>query len=199
MERSTLGLTSVFWSLPILAALAGEPAILVHFVDEVNLDPQHLETFKAQAREILDRAGVASTWIDCPGKPSPDTPAGCQGKITGAEVVIRILPRTMVGNADALGSSVASGDGGVYGLVFYPKVKEAAQIVNIPVPVMLALATVHEIGHLILGNRAHWPAGIMHPRWGAKEIEQMTRRSMFFNGPQSRQFRARLLARVRSA
>lgn len=199
MECSTLWLTAlVVRLLPIPAALAGEPAILVHLFDEVNLDPKHLEAYKAQAREILSRAGVDSTWLDCPARTSPETPAGCLGELTGAAVVIRLLPRTMIGDADALGSSVANRDGGVYALVFYPKVEEAAQILNIRVPVMLALATVHEIGHLILGSRAHWPAGIMHRRWGAREVEEMTRRSIFFNEPQARQFRAMLMARVRS-
>ena len=123
-------------------------------------------------------------------------PAGCLEDLTGADLIIRILPRTMIGHDNGLGSSVANHDGGVYGLVYYPSVEETANIVGVPAPVLLALATVHEIGHLILGSDAHWPAGIMHPRWDRKEVADMVQMNHFFNQSQSRELQKRLMART---
>jgi hypothetical protein len=96
---------------------------------------------------------------------------------------------------NGLGSSVASREGGVYGLIYYPKIQQIAKLVNAPIPVVLALATVHEIGHLILGSQAHWPTGIMQPRWGCKEVADMIELNHFFNRSQSKELQKRLLSR----
>jgi len=72
------------------------------------------------------------------------------------------------------------------------------RLVEVSTPMMLALATVHEIGHLILGSQAHWPAGIMHPRWERKGVAEMVQMNRFFNKSQSRQLQQRLLRRLAS-
>jgi hypothetical protein len=177
-------------------AFAAQPAVRVRLVDEVNLSLRDREAFQTKAQEILLGAGVASTWLDCPLKTSSETPPGCVEPLTGPDVVIRILPVSMVGNGRALGSSVAGRDGGAYGLIYYPNVAETAKIVEIAVPVMLALATVHEMGHLVLGSQAHWPAGIMHPCWDRKEVADMIRMNHFFNKSQCGQLQTRLLTRA---
>jgi hypothetical protein len=181
--------------LALNAAVAAEPELRIRLIDEVNLDTQDRETVRSKAREILARAGVSSIWLDCPAKPSPETPQGCLDALSATDLIIRILPRTMIGHDNGLGSSVANRDGGVYGLIYYPKVEQTAQTVGVPVPVLLALAAVHEIGHLVLGNQAHWPAGVMHPRWGRKEVADMTAMNHYFNRTQSKQLQARLLTR----
>jgi len=184
--------------LALHIAVAAEPTIRVLLFDEVNLDAQSREAFRTKAMEILNRAGVASTWLDCPPRTSPETPDRCAEEFNESDFVIRILPRLMIGNDLALGSSVAGQGGGVYGLIYYPNVERTARLVEVSTPMMLALATVHEIGHLILGSQAHWPAGIMHPRWDQKAVAEMVQMNRFFNKSQSRQLQQRLLRRLAS-
>lgn len=189
-----------FMLLPSLVAvnlvLGAEPTIRIRLVDDSNLDVRTREMLTSKAAEILARAAVASTWLDCPSKPQSEMPAGCVAPITAMDFVIRILPRAMIGHDNGLGSSVAGPEGGVYGLIYHPSVEEISKVVQAPVSVMLALATVHEVGHLILGNNAHWPAGIMHPRWDRKQVADTLEMNHYFNQRQSRELRQRLAVRA---
>lgn len=182
--------------LVVNAALASEPSVRIRLIDEVHLDAEARGTLVSKSVEILDAAGVSSTWLECPDKPVPEMPAGCLESLAGNELIIRILGRGMRGNDHGLGSSVAGPEGGVYGLIYYPNIEKTARIVEIPVTVMLALATVHEIGHLILGSHSHWPAGVMQARWNRKAVSEMIQLNLFFNQSQSRTMRQRLLART---
>lgn len=181
--------------MALSAAFAAEPEIRVRLFDETSLNAQDSEVLRSKARQILERAGISVVWLDCPPKPSPESPRACHETLAPSDVVIRILPRTMIGNDNGLGASVAGREGGVYGLVFRPRVQEAAKVVDVSVPVMLALVVVHEIGHLILGSQTHWPVGIMHPRWDRKVVADMIGMDRYFNQSQSRQLQARLLTR----
>lgn len=102
----------------------------------------------------------------------------------------------MIGNGHGLGSSVAGAEGGVYGLIYYPSIERMAKTIDMPVSIILALATVHEIGHLLLGSQAHWPAGIMRPQWDRGVLGEMIQRNQFFNKSQSSTLRRR--AQLRS-
>lgn len=190
--RPSIALSSV---LAMNALLVGETAVRVRVFDEVHLDTRDRDAFEAKAREILSRAGITSNWLNCPCKPEPGTPQGCADRPLGAELIIRIRPCPMIGHDNGLGSAVTGPEGGVYGSIYYPRVKDLARQVELPVPVILALATIHEIGHLILGGDAHFPLGIMRPGWGRKEVEEMVAMNRYFNGFQSRELQKRVMAR----
>jgi len=101
----------------------------------------------------------------------------------------------MIGRELALGYSVAGPEGGAYGTIFHPTVVRSAHIAQLPVPKLLALATLHEIGHLLLGSKAHWPRGIMSPFWEQGRIDEMMTRGPLFNTVQSKLLRARVATR----
>lgn len=170
-----------------------EPVLYVHLIDEVNLANDLRDRFVAEAEQGLRAAGVPSIWLNCPLKPSPDSPAGCGSARAGA-VFIRIWPHKMMGRERVLGYSVAGPDGGAYSTICYPTVERAAQIAQLPVAKLLALATLHEIGHLLLGANAHWPWGIMSPFWEGGRFDEL-KRGILFNATQAKLMRARLAAR----
>ena len=64
-------------------------------------------------------------------------------------------------------------------------------------PRLAAWAGVHEIGHLLLGARAHWPSGIMNARWDQNRVEEIVKAGPFLNDAQSKQLRNSLMARAR--
>jgi hypothetical protein len=176
-----------------------EPILYVHLFDEVNLPADARTIFIAEAEGGLRTAGVRSIWLDCPVGPSLDTPGGCVAELTGATVSIRILPRKMIGRDLALGYSLAGPTGGTYSAICYPAVERAARIAQMAVPKLLALATLHEIGHLLLGSNAHWPWGIMNPFWEAGRIDEIMKRGPLFTKAQSKLLRARIASRASAA
>ena len=58
---------------------------------------------------------------------------------------------------------------------------------------LLGLATAHELGHLLLGPRAHVDDGIMRPRWTRQGMRQVDRGSFRFSPEQSQTMRHRLV------
>jgi hypothetical protein len=198
-QKEGMKALTLLHSIPALClAATAEPMVRIRLIDEVNLNIEIRKSFPTEAERILLKAGVSSTWLWCPLKPSPDEPAAeCLRELSGQDLVFRILPRRMIGNDRALGSSVAGPEGGTYGLVFYPTVVHAAKVNGVPVAQLVAWATVHEIGHLLLGARAHWPRGIMHPRWEKGQIDELLKTGPFFNRFQSNQMQEKLAARVR--
>jgi hypothetical protein len=184
--------------LALEIALAAQPTIRIRLFDYAKLPAGDLKSFENVASRILRWGGVASVWLDCPISGTPDPATGCSGFFAGTDFAVRLLPSSKIGEVHAMGTSLASAAGGLYATMYFPTVKRAAQATAVPVPTMLALATVHELGHLILGVDSHSHEGIMHPQWTAKEIGEMTSRSRLFNAAESRQMREKLMARAGS-
>jgi len=176
-------------SLSVNIALAAEPAIRVYLFDQSNLPAEDMKTFVTSASGILQRAGIGSVWLNCSAGDA------CPDQFDASDFIVRVMPIKKKDHFRALGSSFAGTEGGSYATIYFPTVKDKALDTQVPIPVLLALATVHELGHLILGSQSHWPDGIMNARWGAKELREMTSRNRFFNPSQSRQLQARLAAR----
>jgi len=90
-----------------------------------------------------------------------------------------------------LGQSFADADGGKYASVFLERVQDEALSANVPWVIVLAYATAHEIGHLLLGNQAHTPRGLMKEMWDRKDYEAMNQNYLHFSEEQIRQLRSR--------
>jgi hypothetical protein len=188
-------LTLLHLILLLRGAEATSPMVRIRLYDDANLGAESRKSFRTEAAGILLKSGVSSVWLWCP--PSPEAPVECTQDVTGLELVLRILPRGMIGHDLALGSSVADRDGGTYGLIYYPTVVRTARINSVPIPRLAAWAGVHEIGHLLLGARAHWPSGIMNGRWDQNRVDEIVKAGPFFNDAQSKQLRNSLMARAR--
>ena len=76
--------------------------------------------------------------------------------------------------------------------VFYDRLNELHQDLNIALPELLGNVMAHELGHLLLGFHAHSVVGIMQPVWATKELEQAERGGLVFTAEQSRLIRQRL-------
>jgi hypothetical protein len=184
--------------LALEIALAAQPTIRIRLFDYAELPAGDLKSFENVASRILRWGGVASVWLHCPISGTADPATGCSGSFDGSDFAVRILPSSKIGELHAMGTSLASAEGGSYATMYFPTVRRAAQATAVPVPTMLALATVHELGHLILGADSHSHEGIMHPQWTAKEIGETTSRNRLFNAAQCRRMRERLMARAGS-
>ena len=183
-----------------VAPATPEPVLYVRLFDEVNLATDTRDRFMGDAEDDLRAAGVRSIWLSCPVKPFPDIPPGLHGRSPWSRRVGSHPGAQNVRERElALGYSVAGPNGGTYSTICYPTVVRAAQIAQVPVSRLLALATLHEIGHLLLGANAHWPQGIMNPFWEQGRIDEMTKHGPLFTRAQSKLLRARVVARAAAA
>jgi hypothetical protein len=106
-------------------------------------------------------------------------------------VVIRVVaePYKNVKNVpgEILGLSVADHHGGAYAFVFLNPAEDRAGELNLPRIMVLAYAAAHEVGHLLLGDQAHTPQGLMKASWDTQDFRAMAQGSLHFSPQQTRE------------
>ena len=131
-----------------------------------NVSPATLKKAQVVVGKILAEAGVKLGWVDCPcEKPRPDA----------TTLSLRIIPKlfgstSSTFRSDHLGFAAVTAEGGVLATVFYDRIQSAGKGGDLSN--LLGLATAHELGHLLLGSKAHTDEGIMRPRWTRKHLHR---------------------------
>ena len=193
MQRFGVSATLVFGvvlGFP-LAIRAGRPAdstegltITVRVLNLAKVPRSTLERGQAVTSEILSETGVELKWLNCP----------CQSEL--ATFSLRIIPKLFGSTrstfrSDHLGFAAVSEDGGDLATIFFDRVEALGKGGDLSS--LLGLATAHELGHLLLGPRAHVDDGIMRPRWTRRGMRQVDRGSFRFSPEQSQTMRHRLV------
>jgi hypothetical protein len=161
---------------------------------------------EALASRILREAGVQVVWLDCNvGVTTEERESGCAQPLGSTDFVLSLtnnikalspkLPDTAVG----LAMVPSGGDQGYMAYVSYDRASKVARKGACAVATVLGLAAAHELGHLLLGERAHSSSGLMKIWWGADELRLGVRWNMLFTPRQSERIRANVLARVEAS
>jgi hypothetical protein len=167
----------------LLAGLpAGGPAqITVRVADLASVPDKLLSHAEDVAGNVLEQAGIGVRWLRCPEQPE------CTPEPAGAEFPVLILDlRPRRHDVDTTGFAVIPAEGGKrYAGVFLPMVRDAAGSLDADEVVLLGATIAHEIGHLLLGARAHTATGIMSPRFGQEHVHQAERGELRFTAEQA--------------
>jgi hypothetical protein len=186
-----------FLLLPLLT-LAGNAntvsaqtsALQVQVYDYAGLSPAALHEFIARTQEILASSGVSLEVDACARGARCESHTG-----SSRQVVIRVVADTGKNmksvRVEILGMSFASHDGGTYGTVFLKQAEERASDANLPQSIVLAYAAAHEIGHLLLGDQAHTPQGLMKATWDTNDFQAMAQYNLLFSPEQVRELTRR--------
>jgi hypothetical protein len=134
-----------------------------------------LQKGQAVAGEIFKEAGVELTWAECP----------CEARLETMTLSLRIIPKlfgstTSTFRSDHLGFAAVTEEGGVLATVFYDRIESLGKGGDLSG--ILGLAMAHELGHLLLGSKAHTDEGIMRPHWTRRDLRQAKLDSNFTPG-----------------
>jgi hypothetical protein len=154
-------------------------------VGAAAVPPKVLQQAEVSTGGILARAGVKVEWVDC----ALETCAGIPG------LWLQIAERRPVGlHTEATGYAVVPYGRGTdgYAVVSWELVTIVAREMDLDAGPVLGAAMAHELGHLLLGQRAHAPGGVMAPRFRRRELEMAARGELAFTDAQARQIRALL-------
>jgi hypothetical protein len=179
-------------SCDVKSLLAIPAALQVQVYDYTGLPPAALRELTRQTQEILTGAGL-SVEVDACAR-GVSTP--CEGRRGSfRQVVVRVVagaPRNS--NRDRwqhLGQSIATRDGGTYATVFSELAEEKAAETNLPRILVLSYAAAHEVGHLLLGDGAHTPQGLMKAEWEPDDFRAMAQNRFHFSAEQVRDLKSR--------
>jgi hypothetical protein len=140
---------------------------------------------ETEANRIFREAGLNMEWVECP----------CSQNAGPTELMLRIIPR-LFGSMkasfrdDDLGFAPSSEDGGVLATIFFHRI-EAISKGGSAAPI-LGNAIAHELGHLLLGPKAHSPTGIMTPHWSRDFLKLARRDFLHFTPDQAERLRAQV-------
>ena len=158
-------------------------ALRVEIYDYADLEASALGRFLALTQKILASTGMSVQVSLCRGSGA----VSCAGSLQ--PLVVRIIAggaKTM-NNArlEPLGQSFADHDGGTVASVFVAPTRDQAAAANIAWITILSYAAAHEVGHLLLGNRAHTSRGVMKASWDRGDYTAMDQNQFHFTRQQS--------------
>ena len=90
-----------------------------------------------------------------------------------------------------MGAALRTADGSAIAYVFHRRVQAEAERYEVSTSQVLACASAHELGHLLLPVRAHAPAGLMRACWSRDEFQRAEHGQL--------QFLPEEVARIRAA
>jgi hypothetical protein len=159
-----------------LATAAPAPALVrVRIYDNAAIGAP-LAVALDDARATLLAAGVDAMWLWC-RQASIGIDRPCGVPLGDLELALRVVTVTVPPGYTGrlpLGDSLidARMKAGVLATIYYERVVWLAAQSGTPVPVLLARAIAHEIGHLLMGTREHSDAGLMRAVWKREDLER---------------------------
>jgi hypothetical protein len=164
--------------------------VLVH--NYAHLPEQILVEAQERASLIFRKAGVAIEWANCPlNDEDPALYPKCPSVLDATQLFLRILPKVAT-QVDTGGEAFVSAR---IANIFWTRVEEQAQRVNVSVARFLAHTVAHELGHLLLGSNSHSRVGIMTARWDASTVTRIAQEGLYFNRQQSELIRSERMKR----
>jgi hypothetical protein len=189
--KLVLGIAAVMLSGSFAEAQSDDTAqIAVLVVDSVDVGRSLLRRAEADTSELFRDANIEIDWVNCSGSGENDI---CQRIPGPREFVLHIVPDGRTQNDLVFGESFLGEDGnGKYSDVFFDRVRDTGRESEAGVAQLLGAVAAHELGHLLLGTRAHSSSGIMEPRWRRESLHQISMGRLLFTREQSLKMRRRI-------
>ncbi len=164
-------------------------ALNIRVYNLANVPSTTLSSAQQVATTIYRAAAIDTTWQECP----------CSTELGPNDLLLRIVPK-LLGSMRAdfrdnnLGFAAVGADGGVLATIFYHRVEALTR--GGDSSKILGHAIAHEIGHLLLGSKAHTETGIMRGYWSRDYLKLADRGLLLFTQQQIDLMHIRFMARA---
>lgn len=185
------GIAVVFLSASLTAQIQ-TPTLKIHLYNDAGVSAKIVLQAKDRATEVFRQAGVITKWYDC--SPKTASVPDCDSLESDA-ISVHILHDTEKIGEGIFGAAFLGNDGhGQYADIFFDRIRRLSEDWKVSLPGLFGYVVVHEIGHLLLGPKAHTWLGIMKPSWTHEQLEKIGRGELWFSDKESKGMRERLVA-----
>jgi hypothetical protein len=196
MLPARLGSTACLLFVTAVRLPAAALEITLHLYDYAGMQPASILEAQRATGATFRLAGIDIQWRNWPARV-----AGLPGGTGPDDVndvnhfVVMVLPermsRKMATGPLEFGEAVVSQQGGfpTHAYIFLDRVKDFATGEQAPWSGLLGMMIAHEVGHLLLGNNSHFPAGVMRAQWRTSEVKQALMGALTFTSRQAEQMR----------
>jgi hypothetical protein len=174
----------------LIQEISSGPRITVLVYNTAKVRAAILDRAEKEAARIYRDAGIELEWRLCP----------CGQQAGPRPLLLRIIPRLFVSNLagfrdEHLGFAPSGQGDGVLATIFYHRVEELTK--GGDPSCVLGHAIAHELGHLLLGQKAHSLTGLMRPHWSRGDLKRADGELLQFTPEQAERLRANVSARVK--
>jgi hypothetical protein len=146
-----------------------------------NASRSILASTKERTDNIFRQSGIGLAWADCPPVYGSLNSQLCRDESAPGEIRVRIVDRQLKSYLPdtVFGFAIPP----VWATVYYESALQLARIAtdfDSNVPAILSCLIAHEIGHLLLGQKAHAVDGVMCARWEVWQIQQAMKGELKF-------------------
>jgi hypothetical protein len=140
--------------------------VTLHVADYAAISPRDLAAAEAYATAIYAGAGIQTVWTDAPWVPGEPRSPHLRVVILSHEMTAKKCRESRLGRS-VMGVAVdgAPEGGGRIAYVFADRIGQTAMQYLARFERALAHAMAHEVGHLLIGDHSHAPAGLMAAGW----------------------------------
>lgn len=174
------------------------PVLTIRVCDWAGLRAEIFEEFKQHAVRALATAKIESVWIYCRVGERSSMPERCRKPLENAELALWIRQEPPKCTGGTVGFSMIGPDGaGTYAQVYYSTVHRLAKRNGTSTARLLAMAAVHEIGHLLTGP-GHHVYGVMRPSWDDSDVQMLAEpsRAILWHPAFKKKLQAGLASRI---
>ena len=188
-KRGTAIASFLLWA-SIAGAQSSETGRLkVMVLDSVGVSPALLRRTENETARIFRDAGIEIQWVNCLKRGEAET---CHHVLGANEFMLHIVPHGNTRTDLVFGEAFLGEDGsGKYADVFFDRIQAASGPSEPDTAQLLGAVAAHELGHLLLGSRAHSRAGIMQPVWERECLRRIWMGSLLFTREQARSIQLR--------
>jgi hypothetical protein len=195
-KRGTAIASFLLWASIAGAQSSEAGRFKVMVLDSAGLSASILRRTESESARIFRDAGIGIQWINCLKRGEPET---CHHVLGANEFMLHIVPRGNTRTDLVFGEAFLGEDGtGKYADVFFDRIQAASGPSELDTAQLLGAVAAHELGHLLLGSRAHSRAGIMQPVWEQECLRRIWMGSLLFTREQARSIQLRFGARTRT-
>jgi hypothetical protein len=183
-------IASILLCASISGAQANEPGrIKVMVLDSVGLPTSALARTEKEAARIFGSASIQVQWINCQKKGESEN---CHHAPLADEFMLHIVHHGKTKTDLVFGEAFLGEDGsGKYADIFFDRIRDASNPPELDTAQLLGAVAAHEVGHLLLGSRAHSSAGIMQPVWEKECLRRVWMGSLLFTRKQAQSMEQR--------
>lgn len=161
-------------------------SINVSVYDDAGLGLKTVKQAEEVASYVFLRAGIVVGWRTCSVAGKLTHIESCAKAEYPNDLVVHFVRRPRNLKLDAAGVAYLNADGsGCYSDVFVEPVEELHREFSVSMANVLGQAAAHEIGHLLLGNNSHSPAGIMRAHWHRGDLVKADQGVLQFDDKQA--------------
>jgi hypothetical protein len=197
----------------LLTALAGALTVQIHaeqlglmvYVYNVAKVPEPvLRSATHVTSKVFAAAGVALEWHEAQDSVTRSSPGTSpDGGDNATNLCVWLLPKELsdrVARSPFTAGSALKSDTESPNIVvmFYNRIAEAARLSQARRSAVLGYLMTHEIGHLLLGENAHEPYGLMRHTWELSDIRAAERGELRFLDEQASRIRAEVARRMKA-